>query len=141
MSTRAHSPLGLNLDMQDVSFQFTSSNLNTSRKYALILGAKQPAYCEGLQKPKSEYVALKDSKIMWRKPFGARLTIICTTPEARLVITLREHHKVRASRNTVLLRPRVQSRVTAGRELRRRRKSCLTALGCLFGAKGGRSYL
>ena len=59
----------------DVSCQPIGSNIDTSRKYSLILGAKEPAYCQGLRKQKSGYVRVNESEIFWRRPFGASLQV------------------------------------------------------------------
>ena len=102
----------------DVSCQPIGSNIDASRKYSLILSAKEPAYCQGLRKQKSGYVGVDDSEIFWRRPFGAILqvdqialqrrltltcglysTLLCPTSEAQITITLRQYHKLRASSN------------------------------------------
>ena len=85
-------PVGVNLDIRgrrpryphvrgtnhrlyptDVSCQPTGPDLNTSKKYRLILGVEQPARCEGLEKSKSDYVRFSGSDIFWRRPFGPSL--------------------------------------------------------------------
>ena len=101
----------------DVSCQPIGSNIATSRKYRLILGAKEPAYCRGLEQRKSDYSPHNKSEVFWRRPFGASLqvdqiasrrpsmltcrllysTLLCPTSEAQITITLRQHHKLRPS--------------------------------------------
>ena len=71
----------------DVSCQPTVSNLDTSRKYCLILGAKEPAYCEGLRKQKSDYVGVNESEIFWGRPFGTRLQVHQFASQCRLTLT------------------------------------------------------
>ena len=101
----------------DVSCQPTVSNLDTSRKYCLILGAKEPAYCEGLRKQKSDSVGVNESEIFWGRPFGTRLhvhqfasqcrltltcgllysTLLHPMPQAQITITLRQYRRLRSS--------------------------------------------
>ena len=101
----------------DVSCQPIGPNIDTSRKYSLVLSAKEPASCQGLRKQKSGYVGVNDSEVFWRRPFGAILqvdqiasrrcstltcglfysTLLCPTPEVQITITLRQHHKLRPS--------------------------------------------
>jgi hypothetical protein len=103
----------------DVSCQPIGSNIDTSRKYSLILGAKEPAYCQGLRKQKSGYVGVKESEIFWGRPFGASLqvdqiasrrgltltcgllgsTLLCPTSEAQITFTLRQYRRSRSSLN------------------------------------------
>ena len=59
----------------DVSCQPIGSSIDTSRKYSLILSAKQPTYCEGLEQRKSDYAPHIKSEIFWRRPFGASLQV------------------------------------------------------------------
>ena len=59
----------------DVSCQPIGSNIDASRKYSLILGAKEPAYYQGLRKQESGYVGVNESEIFWRRPFGASLQV------------------------------------------------------------------
>ena len=58
-----------------VSCQPIGSNIDASRKYSLILGAKEPAYCQGLRKQKSGYIGVNESEIFWGRPFGASLQV------------------------------------------------------------------
>ena len=103
----------------DVSCQSIGPNIDTSRKYRLVLSAKEPAYCPGLRKQKSGYVGVNESEIFWRQPFGASLwvdqiasrqrltltcgllysTVLCPTSEVQITITLRQYYKLRSSVN------------------------------------------
>ena len=90
--------------------------MDMSRKYSLILNAKEPAQFQGLPKQKSNYVGVDESEIFWRRPFGPILqvhqaallqkfnallssTLVCPTSEAHITITLRQYHKFHSSLN------------------------------------------